>query len=372
MEKENIKTNYSEGTVEKSLQQNGENASISHDSSFAKKKLISKLRFFGNVILILIVFLSGAYVGHQYRYELPFGRALKFMTPKQELTVDQFSEDPISNRDLAWNSEDMPGFISSDFNKASLLNYDGVEYAFGENKIYIEREFLSNDELSLVVNMEFGWLMSNFSIYSSGENISIYGYWNDEFRNITLGKTKESITRKVLTLNPGVPFSANGKYISEDVKDDYIFVIGEDMRTVSAYKDKAIVGEAVVLPDEILGFYDQIMILAKSDAYIDKLYMPYVVDNNGNEEFICIEIATVTSEEVNNVSDTEHMDTFQSYITKYSARMGYTYCYIFENGDGTVKMRVPNDIQKYAAYRRGTDVLKPDDDLGWHWVTIYE
>ncbi len=336
-----------------------------------KRKLISKLRFWGLAVLFIVVFLAGAYVGHQSKYDSAFGRALKFMKQKQELTVERFSEDPIGSRDFAWDSENVPGFISSDFNKATMLNYDGVEYFFGENEIYVEQEFFGN-ELTIMVNMELGWSMSNFSIYSSGENIVIYGYWNDEFRRITLGKTEESVTKEVLTLHPGVPFSANSKYISKDSKRDYIFVISEDMRTVSAYKDNSIVGEAIVLPDEILGFYDGIMILVKSDIYIDKLYMPYVVDNNGKEELVCVEIATVTSEEVNNVSDTEHMDTFQSYTTKYSARMEYVCCYIFENGDGLVKMIVPNDIQKYAAYRRGTDTLKPDDDLGWHWITIYE
>ena len=57
---------------------------------------------------------------------------------------------------------------------------------------------------------------------------------------------------------------------------------------------------------------------------------------------------------------------------QYSAWMGYVGCYIFENEDGALRMIVPNEIQKYAAYRRGTGVLDAEDDLGWHWITIQE
>lgn len=63
------------------------------------------------------------------------------MTYKEELTVEQFSVDPIDNRDFAWDSEDIPEFIVSDTRKALMLNYDGVEYSFGENKICIEKSF---------------------------------------------------------------------------------------------------------------------------------------------------------------------------------------------------------------------------------------
>lgn len=370
MEKEINSSNSSEDTAEKALNQNGTATDNHNNSSVTKRKLVSTLRFLVQMVLIIIVFIIGTYVGRKF-YNFPFNRPLKFMELKKELTVEQFSADPISSRDFAWDSEDVPSFISSDYDKASLLNYDGVEYSFGENKIYVDPEFM-RDELEIMVNMELGWSLNNFSIYSSGENIVIYGYWNDEFRRITLGKTEESIVKEVLTLNPGVPFSADGKYISEDAKRGYIFAISEDMRTVSAYKDNAIVGEAVILPDEILGFYDGIMVLAKSDDYIDKLYMPYVVDNNGKEEFICIEVATVTAEEVKNVSDDEYMDVFQSYNTYYFAKMNYACCYIFENTDGMMRMIVPNDIQKYSAYREGTDILTSEDDLGWHWVTIQE
>lgn len=370
MEKEINSPNSSEDTAEKVLEQNGNATDNNSNNSATKRKLISVFRFLALAVLIIIVFIVGTYVGSSC-YKLPFNKTLKFMEQKKELTVEQFSVDPIDNRDFAWDSEDVPSFISSDYNKASLLNYDGVEYSFGENKIYVDLQLLRN-ELEIMVNMELGWSMRNFSIYSSGENIVIYGYRNDEFGCITLGKTEESIVRKVLTLNPGVPFSANGKYISKEAKKDYIFVISEDMRTVSAYKDNAIVGEAIVLPDEILGFYDGIMVLAKSNDYIDKLYMPYVVDNNGKEEFICIEVATVTAEEVETVSDTQYMDVFHSYTTNYSARIGYTCCYIFENSNGIIRMLIPNNIQKYEAYRRGTNILTSEDDLGWHWVTIKE
>lgn len=296
---------------------------------------------------------------------------MKFMKQNEELTVTQFASDPIGDRDWAWDSENVPNFIKSDFQKAALHGYDGVEYYFGANKIRVEEEFLS-DNLEVIVNTDLGWSMSNFSIYSSGENIVIYGYWNDEFRRITIGKTEDTVIKEVLTLNPGVPFSANSKYITENAKKDYIFVISDDMKTVSAYKENARVGEAVVLPNEILGFYDSIMVLAKSDDYSDKLYMPYVVDNNGIEELVCIEIATVSVEEVVNVSDTKYMDAFQCYTTNYSAQIGYVCCYIFENEDGMIRMIVPNNISKYAAYRRGTGVLTLDDDLGWHWITITE
>lgn len=370
MEREINSLNNSDDTVEKTLEQNGNATNNSDNNSVAKRKLFSNLRSLALAVLIIIIFVVGTYVGRK-SYELPFSRPLKFMEQKKDLTVEEFSADPIDNRDFAWDSEDVPSFILSDYNKASLLNYDGVEYSFGENKIYVEPEFL-RDELEIMVNMELGWSLTNFSIYSSGENIVIYGYWNDEFRRITLGKTEDSIEREVLTLNHGVPFSVNGRYISEEAKRDYIFVISEDMRTVSAYKDNTAVGEAIVLPDEILGFYDEVMVLARSDDYTDKLYMPYVVDNAGKEEFICIEVATVTAEEVQNVSDTEYMDVFQSYTTDYYAKMGYACCYIFENADGMIRMIVPNNIQKYAAYRRGTDVLTSEDDLGWHWITIKE
>lgn len=335
------------------------------------EKLFSKLRFWGYVGMLLIIFLSGVFSGYHLKHEKSFTKTLKFMNHKEELAVEQFSADPFDNRDFAWDSENIPAFIEADFKKASLLNYDGVEYSFGENKIYVDQEFM-RDDLEIVVNMELGWTMSNFSIYSSGEKLVIYGYWNDEFRRITLGKTEESVVKDVLTLHPGVAFSANSKYISDDAKENYIFVISDDMRTVSAYKDKAIIGEPIILPDEILGFYDGIMILAKSSNYINKLYVPYVVENNGKEDFVCIEIATVTAEEVANVADTEYLDLFQSYTTDYSAIMEHVCCYIFENSDGTIRMIVPNDIQKYAAYRRGTGTLKSDDDLGWHWITIYE
>lgn len=365
MEKEMNTTNSSEGTAEKkAIEQNG-------NTSSPKRKLISICRFLGFVVLFMIVFGSGLYYGYQMRHKVVFGRALKFMEQKKELTVEQFSADPIIDRDLAWSSEDVPNFIALDYHKAALLNYDGVEYSFGENKIRVEEEFM-RDDLEIIVNSDLGWTMSNFSIYSSGENITIYGYWNDEFRRITMGKTQESIIKEVLTLDSGVPFSANSKYISDEAKRDYIFVISEDMRTVSAYKDTMLIGEKIVLPNEILGFYDGIMILAKSDDYTDKLYMPYVVTNNGKEEFVCIEIATVSAGEVENVSSAEYMDAFHSYTTNYSARMDYVLCYFFENDDGMIRMIVPNNIQKYAAYRRGTDILTSEDDLGWHWITISE
>lgn len=371
MEKETNKTNGTQSAVENTARQEEEAIRSNHNNSDVMRKLKSKLRFWIHVVVLIAIFIAGINVGYNNRYKWTIGKPLKFMTQKEELTVEQFPADPIGSRDFAWDSEDVPGFISSDFKKASMRKYDGVEYSFGENKIYVEEEFFS-DKLELTVNTDLGWTMSNFSIYSSGENIVIYGYWNDEFRRITLGKTEESIQKEVLTLHPGVAFSANSKYISEEAKKDYIFVISQDMRTVSAYKDNAIVGEDVVLSDEILGFYDGIMILAKSDDYTDKLYMPYVVENNGKEEFVCLEIASVTAEEVENVSSSEYIDTFQAYTTSYSARMNYTLCYIFENEDGMIRMIVPNDINKYAEYRRGTDTLEAEDDLGWHWVTIRE
>ena len=345
---------------------------IRHEESYALKKLKSKIRFWGVAILMLISFVFGMLAEKCMDNGPAFGRTLKFMEQKDELTVEQFQTDPIDDRDWAWDSTDVPKFITSDYDKAILRNYDGVEYHFGENEIRIDEEFFSNGKLEISVNFDLGWQLHNFSIYSSGENIQIYGYWNDEFRRITVGKTVDSIVKEILTLDPGVPFSANSKYISDEAKKDYIFVISDDMRTVSAYKDNTIVGEKITLPDEILGFYDSIMILTKSNEYSNKLYMPYVVNNKGKEEFICLEVATVTTEEVNNVADAEYIDTFQSYTTQYSAWMGYVGCYIFENEDGALRMIVPNEIQKYAAYRRGTGVLDAEDDLGWHWITIQE
>lgn len=334
-----------------------------------KMKLSSKLRLWLPVVAMIIVYVIGVYVGYHWEHKPVLGRTLKFMTHKEELTVKQFSADPIYNRDFAWDAEDIPEFMVSDCKKAFMRDYDGVEYSFGENKIYVEKDFFS-DDLEITLNTDLGWSMSNFSIYSSGENIVIYGYWNDEFRRITLGKTQESIVKDVLTINPGVPFSADVKYISDHIKEGYIFVISQDMRTVSAYKEKSIVGEKIVLPNEILGFYDGSMILADSDNDTDKLYIPYIVENNGKEEVICQEVATVTKEEIEHVSDTEYMDDFYSYTTEYAARMGGIICYIFENKDGKIRMIVPNDIQKYSAYRQGTDILKLEDDLGWHWITI--
>lgn len=371
MEKEINKANSSEGTVEEALEQGNATIHIKHTRSLAMQKLLSKLRFWGFAVLFLIVFVAGISVGYSMKNEMAFSKTLKFMEQKKELTVEQFSADPFNSRDFAWDSENVPSFIASDFKKASLLKYDGVEYSFGENKIYINQEFM-RDDLEVVVNMELGWTMSNFSIYSSGENLVIYGYWNDEFRRITLGKTENSVVKDVLTLHPSIAFSANSRYISEDVKEDYIFVISDDMRTVSAYHEKSIVGEAIVLPEEILGFYDGTMILTKFNDYADKLYVPYVIDNNGKEEFVCMEVATVTAEEIENVSDTEYMDILQSYTTRYSAIMGHACCYIFENEDGAIRMIVPNNIQKYSAYMIGKDILTVDDDLGWHWITIVE
>ncbi len=375
MDKEINKENCSEGAATEKNTEDGKTTTVTinvkHDESYPTKKLKSKLRFWGYAIAIMAIFTFGVYVGCKIMERDPaFGRPLKFMEVKEELSTEQFETDPIESRDWAWDAEDVPSFINSDYQKAVIRKYDGVEYNFGENKIRVEEEFMSKD-LELTVNFDFGWSMSNFSIYASEDNIVIYGYWNDEFRRIVVGKTEDSIVREVLTLNPGVPFSANSKYITEDAKKDYIFVISEDMQTVSAYKDNEAVGESVTLPDEILGFYDGIMILAKADDYTDKLYMPYVV-NNGNEEFICIEVAEVTATEVKNVSTDEYIDTFQSYTTKYSAWIGYVGCYIFENEDGMIRMIVPNEIQKYAAYRRGTDTLKIGDDLGWHWIVIQE
>lgn len=369
MEKEVNKTNSSEGTAEKLLEQDG-NTRYYNDNTAIRRKLISKLRFWGIAVLFIIVFIVGIYIGHKLDGKFTVG-TLRFMSQKDELTTEQFSKDPIDERDFAWDSENVPKFIWSDFNKASILDYDGVEYSFGENKVYVKKEFMNN-ELEIRVNNDLGWLMSNFSIYSYGDNIVIYGYWNDEFRRITLGKTEESIVKEVLTLNPDVPFSANSKYISKHIKEDYIFAISEDMRTVSVYHEKSSVGEAIVLSDEILGFYDGMMILAKVDDYTDKLYMPYIIDNNGREELVCVEAATVTAQEIENVSDTGDMEVFQSYTTRYSAMIGYACCYIFENDDGALRMIVPNDIQKYSAYRKGTDSLKHEDDLGWHWITIVE
>lgn len=322
-------------------------------------------------ILFFIVFSLGAYWGYQSKHRLAINRALRFMTPHSELSVDKLPADPFDDRDYAWDSE-VPSFITSDFTTASFIGYDGVEYTFGENKISVRKGFLG-DELELMVNSDFGWSMNDFSIYSYGENVVVYGYWNDEFRRITLGKTEDSIIKDVLTLNPDVPFSANGKYISEGVKKDCIFVISKDMSTVSAYRDHSQIGEAVVLPDEILGFYDKNMILTNFDADTDKLYVPYIIDNNGREELICLEVATVSVEEVNNVSSAEYLDDFQSYTTYYSATIGYgCCCYIFETSDGRINMIVPNNIKKYSAYLDGTATLSVDDDLGWHWVTLYD
>lgn len=369
MEKELNTTESSEGTAtEEAFNKNG---NTSPDKSVPPKKSSYILRFLIFTVLFIVSFAVGTHIGYSMRHKVVFGRTLKFMEQKNELTTEQFSVDPIGNRDFAWDTENVPAFFALDFEKAILLDYDGVEYSFGENKICVEEELLSHD-WRIVVNTDLGWSMSNFSIYSSGENIVIYGYWNDEFRRLTVGKTQESIVKEVLTLNPDIPFSANSKYISKRAKQDYIFVISNDMRTVSAYKDQALVGNAISLPDEILGFYDDIMVLAKADDYTDKLYMPYVVDNNGKEEFVCLEIATVTADEVEIVSDTEYMDIYQSYTTQYSATMGYVCCYIFEDVNGTMRMIVPNDIKKYEAYRRGSDVLKSTDDLGWHWITIKE
>lgn len=374
MREETSKANSSEGTAEKELRQDGNTVRSNHGNSAIIRKLSGKLRFWILAVLYIIVFVAGVYAGYHLEHKLVSGKTLKFMTHKEELTVEQFSADPIDNRDFAWDAEDVPEFIVSDTKNALMLNYDGVEYSFGENKICIEKRssFTGDNYFEITVNTDLGWSMSNFSIYSSGENIVIYGYWNDEFRRITLGKTQESIVKDVLTINPNVPFSAEGKYISEQVKEDYIVAISKDMRTVSVYKEKSIVGEDIVLPDEILGFYDANMILANSDDDTYKLYMPYIVNNNGKEEFVCPEVATVTKTEVDNVSDTEYMDIFYSYTTEYSARVGNICCYIFENEDGRIRMIIPNDIQRYSAYKRGTDILKPEDDLGWHWVTINE
>lgn len=345
---------------------------IRHEKPYATKKLKSKLRFWAVAMLMLVPFILGMYVERSMNNGPVYSRTMKYMEQKKELTVEQFAEDPLNGRDFAWDAEDLPAFIMADYDKATLRDYDGVEYNFGENKIRVEEEIYFDDDLEICVNFDLGWKLHNFSIYSSGENIIIYGYWNKEFRRITVGKTKESIVKEILTLDPGVPFSANSKYISSQAKKDYIFVIAEDMRTVSAYKDNAIVGNEIVLPEEILGFYDSIMILAKFDDYSNKLYMPYVISNNGKEEFVCIEIASVTTEEISNVADAEHIDASQTYTTNYSAWMGYVGCYIFENEDGALRMIVPNEIQKYADYRRGTGVLDAEDDLGWHWITIQE
>ena len=375
MNKERNLTKENGGTSEKTEQQNKPikaTINIRCEGTYATKKLKSKLRFWGVAILLLISFALGMYVEKKSDNRLTFNRTLKYMEQKEELNVERFTEDPLKDRDFAWDAENVPSFIKSDYDKAIFKNYDGVEYNFGENKIRIEEEFFSNGDPEISVNFDLGWQLHNFSIYSSGENIIIYGYWNDEFRRIKVGKTEKSIEKEVLTLDPGVPFSANSKYISDEAKKDYIFVISEDMTTVSAYKDNAIVGDKIVLPDEILGFYDGIMILTKFNEYSNKLYMPYVVNNNGKEEFVCLEVAVVTTEEVNNVANAEYIDTFQSYTTRYSAWMGYVGCYIFENEDGALRMIVPNEIQKYAAYRRGTGVLSSEDDLGWHWIIIQE
>lgn len=345
---------------------------IRHEKPYASKKLRSKLRFWGIAIFTLAIFFLGIHIGRNIGNKPIFNRTLKFMEQKEELTVESFFKDPINERDWAWNAENVPTFIKSDFNQAILRKYDGVEYNFGENKIRIEEDIFSGNDWEITVNFDLGWSLHDFSIYSSEENIIIYGYWNDEFRRITVGKTEESIVKEILTLAPGVPFSANSKYISDEAKKDYIFVISEDMQTVSAYKDNAIVGNEVVLPEEILGFYDGIMILTKSNEYSNKLYMPYIVNNMGKEELVCLEVANVTAEEVNNVADAEYIDTFQSYITRYSAWIGNVGCYIFENEDGALRMIVPNEIQKYAAYREGTGVLDVEDDLGWHWIIIQE
>ena len=157
-----------------------------------KMKLSSKLRLCLPVVAMIIVYVIDVYVGYHWEHKPVLGRTLKFMTHKEELTVKQFSVDPINNRDFAWDAEDIPEFMVSYCKKAFMRDYDGVEYSFGENKIYVEKDFFS-DDLEITLNTDLGWSMSNFSIYSSGENIVIYGYWNDEFRRITLGKTQESI-----------------------------------------------------------------------------------------------------------------------------------------------------------------------------------
>lgn len=333
------------------------NNEVKEEAAKTKKKDIKGTILW---ILIFINFVVG-FINIKTIQYYETSHTVKFKEIRKELSVEDFVQEP-GNRDFAWDSEDIPLFVTEDFEKAIAKDkYDGVEYTYGENKIQIEEEwFFSDDESRIMVNNDLSWQLKNYSIYSSGDKIVIYGYWNKEFRKIVVGKEKDDVEQSILTVNPEIPFSAHSLTTAK-ISDRYLLVLGSDGHTVSAYKDKKMIGEPVYIDAEISGIYSQMLLTVNNE-----LYMTYLLNNDGKEEFACIKVATVTSEAVESASSLYKDDV---YGVRYFATFKDSTFIIFEEND-SIKMLVPNDIEKYNEYMKGTADLSYNDDLNWHWLEI--
>lgn len=282
-----------------------------------------------------------------------FPHTVKFMKIWREFPLQELTPEP--EDDFAWG-EDIPEFILKRMPIATTLRFDGIEYPYGENKIRIEEEWFTTDKLEILVNDNIGWSLSNFSIYSSGEDIAIYGYWNDEFRRIRVGKTKDDIKFEVLTPNSEIPFSAHAVYATE-TENEYWLSFSEDGR-VSAYKDKQRIGDSIQLKETFFGMYTGATFCDETGNF----YMPYIVNNNGKREFICPKVATL---------DITEFEIFIDWEIRVRD------CLIISNSvfptfkeNGNVIALVPNELEKFIQYENGEAELSVDDDLGWHYVEI--
>lgn len=286
---------------------------------------------------------------------------VKYKEIKQELTTEDFATEP-TDKEFAWGAEKIPEFITKDFENAiEGEKYDGVAYTYGENKIRIEEEWpFSEYESSITVNFDLGNSLNDYSIYSNDDKIIIYGYWNDEFRKITVGKTEEDVTVELITSNPEIPIDAKALATGK-IADEVILVLSQDNYTVSAYKEQSQIGEEFVFSEKISGIYNE-MLLTESN----NLYMPYVLNDDGKQTFSCVKIASISEEELDTAiwrNDTS------VYSVRYFASVGGMSFPVFRENN-QIRMLVPNELEKYIEYKRGEAILTSEDDLQWHWIEI--
>lgn len=286
---------------------------------------------------------------------------VKFKEMKQELKTELFSEVP-ADKEFAWNSELIPEFVNEDF-EAAIENdkYDGIAYTYGENKIQIEEEWpFSEYESCILVNLDIEWSLNNYSIYSEGDKIAIYGYWNDEFRKITVGKEQGDVKKELITSNPEIPIDAKALTTSV-IANDVTLVLSQDNYTVSAYKDRTQIGEAVKFPERIMGLYDEMLL---TQSY--ELYMPYVLNDKWKYSFTCIQVASISEEELEEAAFSYDEAL---YAVRDFASIGEIRLPVFRDNE-SVKMLVPNEFEKYFKYVKGEEAFSSEDDLNWHWVEI--
>lgn len=290
-----------------------------------------------------------------------YSHKVKFISMWKELPIQELKPEPTD--DYAWG-EDIPKFILKKMPIVTALRFDGIQYSYGKNKIEIEKRMLIQDELDVMVNNNLAWTLSDFSIYSSGEDIAIYGYWNDEFRRIRVGKAKDDVEIQTLTPNAEIPFSAHAVH-SERIRRDYWIAISEDGH-VSAYQNQCRIGKEVQLESAFYGMHIGSIICDIEG----NMYMPYIVNNNGQEDFVCPKISKISKEKM------ELESQYDEYAIKYDmhtegfVRFSSSLVFPTFKENGILTALIPNNLEKFVQYDNGEAELSIDDDLGWHYLEI--